>query len=172
MNNRVLAAVSIAVAFLVALSACSSEGVRSSSSSDSLATGSAAAASSVSSAADSSVSTAGAEGVVTLALDYNAGTGFEWTCTIEPEGIVEQIGKKTEDLAEGEDIVGGGLRDLYTFRAQKPGAVVITFDLVRSWEDAEPAETQKFAFTVDENLGMTLNPYKSDFVNEPEWGGN
>ena len=173
MNNRVLGAALVAAALVVALAGCSSEGARSSASPDSSAAGSAAVAASVSTAtAPSPVSTAGAEGVVTLALDYNAGTGYEWACTVEPEGVVTQVDKSTENLAEGESVTGGGLRDLYTFRAQKPGEAVITFNLVRSWEDADPAETQKFAFTVGEDLGMTLNPYKSDFVNEPEWGSN
>lgn len=172
MNNRVLGAVLIAVALMATLAACSPENAQSSSSSGTAQAGSASISASSPAAADSPVSTAGAEGVVTVALDYNAGTGYEWVCTVEPEGIVEQVDKKTEDLAEGESISGGGLRDLYTFRAKKSGAVVITCDLVRSWEDGDPAETQKFAFTVDANLGLTLNPYKSDFVNEPEFSDN
>ena len=46
---------------------------------------------------------------------------------------------------------------------------MITFGLARSWEDAEPAETQVYAFTVTDDLEMVLNPYKSQFDNEPEW---
>lgn len=103
-------------------------------------------------------------------LDYNAGTGYEWTYAADPEGMVELVGQKTEDLAD-EDITGGPLKDHFTFRALQPGEVSITFELVRGWEsDEEPAETQVYAFTVTDDLQMILNPYKSDFTNEPKVG--
>ena len=29
-----------------------------------------------------------AEGAMEVALDYNAGTGYEWECTLDPEGVL------------------------------------------------------------------------------------
>lgn len=155
-------AIVAALAALVALSACSSGGGSSSSSSS---------ASPSSASSSSSVTKTDSEDVVTIGLDYNAGTGYEWICTVEPEDAVTDLGRTTEDLAADKTIAGGPLRDNFTFRAAKPGEVTITFNLIRSWE-GDPADTQVYAFTISDDLKMTLNPYKSNFENEPVWGSN
>ena len=151
------------LAALFALAGCSSQAAESSSSSSGSSSGS-------SSVSSSSTSAAAQGDVVTIGLDYAAGTGFEWTCSEEPEGIVEIIGQVTESKSSEENISGGPLQERFTFRAVKPGEVVLTFTLARSWETGDPAETQTYAFTVSDDLKMVVNPYKSDFANEPEWG--
>ena len=108
---------------------------------------------------------------MTIGLDNNAGTGYQWQCKMEPEGIVSLVDQGTKDLSESKQMTGGPLRESFTFRAAKPGEVVITFDLKRNGEDGA-AKTQVYAFTVSNDLKMVLNPYKSDFDNEPEWGSN
>lgn len=153
--------VAVAAVMLVALAACSSQQSSTESSSSS-------ASSSSASASSSSTAVAGNGDVVSIGLEYNAGTGYEWKCTADPEGVVTLLGQATENLAEGENISGGPLCERFTFQAAKPGEVVLTFDLVRSWE-GEPAETQVYAFTVSDDLKMSLNPYKSKCDSEPEW---
>lgn len=129
------------------------------------------ASSSVNSSSSASSSSAAVQAdVVTIGLDYSAGTGFEWTCSDDPAGIVETVGQTTESKSSEKNISGGPLQERFTFRAVKPGEVVLTFKLARSWESGDPAETQTYAFTVSDDLKMVLNPYKSDFTNEPEWG--
>ena len=104
-----------------------------------------------------------------ISLDYSAGTGYEWQCTADPEGVLVQTDKTTESRAEG-NVDGGPLRDTFTFHAQSPGEVVLTFNLVRPWEtDEPPAETQVYAFTVTKYSEIILNPEKSDYVLDPEW---
>ena len=112
--------------------------------------------------------TPGAADVVTIALDYSAGTGYEWKCKMEPEGVVSIVSQETKNLAKDPAMTGGPLSEVFTVRAEKPGEVTLTFDLVRSWE-GEPAETQVYSFTVSNDLKMVLNPYKSNFSNEPTW---
>jgi predicted secreted protein len=158
----------LAVAAALALVACSSSA---SSSASSASTASSASSGATSSVSASSTAT-GSEDVVNIALDYSAGTGYEWQCAVEPDGVVKEVGKETEDLAKGQNTAGGSLRDIYTFRAVAPGEVVITFKLERPWEEGEAAEEQVYAFTVSSDLKMVLNPYKSDFENEPTWGSN
>lgn len=158
------AVVVAAMLAVFALAACSGSSQGSSASSSG--------SGSSSSSSSSSVETAGGEDVVTISLDYNAGTGHEWTCSADPEGIVSEVGHDTEDKAADKNITGGPLQERFTFRAMKQGEVVLTFKLARSWETGDPAETQVYAFTVSNDLKMTLNPYKSDFMNEPEWGSN
>ncbi|MBQ9000387.1 MAG: protease inhibitor I42 family protein [Eggerthellaceae bacterium] len=162
---KVLVTVAV-VACVVALAGCASQGAPSSTSSS---TG---ASSSSSSAASSSSAVAPQTGsTAEITLDYNAGTGYEWAYSADPEGVVELAGQNTESLSQDKTVSGGSLQEHFTFRAVKPGEVVLTFNLARSWESgAKPAETQIYAFTVTDNLQMILNPYKSDFANEPVIG--
>ena len=88
---------------------------------------------------------------------------------MEPEGVLEQTDKTTEDRSEP-GMTGGTLRDTFTLRAQSPGEVVVTFNLVREWEkDQPPAETQVYAFTVTKYREINLDREKSDFKLDPEW---
>ena len=172
MVSRFRFAVLVAAAFALAcsLAACAGSPASSAASSSSSAASSAASSAESSSAAASSSSNAApdAKSQVTIGLDYNAGTGYEWTYAADPEGVVELTDQVTEDLSQQKDIAGGPLRENFTFKALKPGEVVLTFTLARSWEQGAPAETQTYAFTVSDDLKFVLNPYKSDFVNEPE----
>jgi predicted secreted protein len=163
---RVSLAALVAVVFAASLVACSQQ-----SASSSAAPGSSSASASVSassSGASASSATSGTADVVKIGLDYNAGTGYEWKCTMNPEGVASIVSQETEDRANDKTMTGGPLNEVFTVRAEKPGEVMLTFDLVRNWE-GEPAETQVYAFTVSNDLKMTLNPYKSNFANEPTW---
>ena len=126
------------------------------------------------SSSSSDVVTLDAEGVISVYLDYNAGTGYEWQCKLSGDtdalGIVNEWDK---NLAEDENISGGPLQHCVTMRAAKPGNVVLTCELVRPWEkDVEPAETQVFSFTVDSDLQIHFNADESTYENEPEQGSN
>jgi len=159
----------LAAMAVLLLAGCGSQQPASASASS--AASSSAAGQASSSAASPSTAAAGSEDVVTISLDYNAGTGYEWNYTMEPEGVLAEVSHETEDQSSHATAAGGPLSDKFTFRAAKPGEVVLTFNLARSWE-GEPAETQVYAFTVSSDMKMVLNPYKSNFVNEPAWGSN
>ena len=126
------------------------------------------------SSSSGSLVTLDAEGVVMVPLDYNAGTGYEWQCTLSgDEGALFIASEDDEDLAKDQDIDGGPLRHWVTMRAAKPGNAVLTCELVRPWEkDTKPAETQVYSFTVDSNLQIQFNAADSTYQNEPEWGSN
>ena len=126
------------------------------------------------SSSSGSLVTLDAEGVVMVPLDYNAGTGYEWQCTLSgDEGALFIASEDDEDLAKDQNIDGGPLRHWVTMRAAKPGNAVLTCELVRPWEkDTEPAETQAYSFTVDSNLQIQFNAADSTYQNEPEWGSN
>ena len=170
--KSILALAMVAIAAL-ALAACASTSSSSASSasgsSGSSSASSSAASSDTASQSSSDVDVLDASDTVYISLDYSAGTGYQWECTADQEGVLEQVDKTTENRAE-EGVVGGTLRDTFTFRAQSPGEVVLTFNLVRPWEkDAQPAETQVYAFTVTKFSEVNLDRDKSDFKLEPEW---
>jgi predicted secreted protein len=107
--------------------------------------------------------------VISVALDYSAGTGYEWQCTLSGDEDALTVVKETdEDLAKDENIDGGPLQHQVTMKAAHPGTTVLTCELVRPWEkDVEPAETQVYNFTVDDNLQITFNAGKSTYTNDP-----
>ena len=163
MSNRSKILFGVLIAGVLVLAGCSSQ-ASSSTQGSSQSSGSP-------SSSSSGLVNVDAEDIVSILLDYNAGTGYEWTYTAEPANVVSFEGKATEDLAKGQALAGGALRDTFTFRAAQAGEVVLTFELKRSWND-DVAETAVYAFTVDNDLKMVLNPYKSNFQNEPVWGSN
>ena len=177
-TKSILALAVVAIAAL-ALAACTSasSSAASSASGSSASSGStepssasgSAASSDAPSQSSSDVDVLDASDTVFISLDYNAGTGYQWTYTADPEGVLVETDKTTESRAE-EGVAGGPLRDTYTFRAQSPGDVVLTFNLVRPWEtDEQPAETQVYAFTVTKYSEVNLDRDKSDFKLEPDW---
>ena len=167
---KVLVAVVASIVCALALAGCGSGGQTSSSASSSTAASSSVSASAGSSASSSSAAPATGS-TATIDLEYNAGTGYEWTYSADPDGIVSLVSQDTESLSQDKNVSGGPLQEHFTFSAAKPGEVVLTFDLVRPWETgADPAETQIYAFTVTDDLQMILNPYKSDFNLEPTIG--
>ena len=114
-----------------------------------------------------------AEGVMFVQLKYSAGTGFEWECSVAPEGVLSIVSQETVDASNtDEPITGGPLCDYVTVRAIAPGHAVLTCQLCRPWENGEPAEEQTFDFTVDDKLQITFNPEASDYLIEPEVGSN
>lgn len=102
-----------------------------------------------------------------LYLDYSAGTGYEWECSADPDSVLTVSEPQTEDMAKGEPIDGGPLRDSVVVSSKNPGKATVTCKLVRSWEDSPAAETQTFVFEVDEDLQMKFIRQESNFVNEP-----
>ncbi|MBQ9001098.1 MAG: protease inhibitor I42 family protein [Eggerthellaceae bacterium] len=126
-----------------------------------------------SSAESSNVQIAGGEGIVSVALDYSAGTGFEWDCVVsDDDPVLSIVDEGDQGLSDDETTTGGPLRHWVTLRAVAPGHDVLVCQLVRPWEDGEPAEVQTFDFTVDSNLQITFNAEASSYRNEPEWGSN
>ena len=102
-----------------------------------------------------------------LYLDYSAGTGYEWKCSADPDSVLAVDEPQTEDMAKGELIDGGPLRDSVVVSSKNSGKATVTCELVRSWEDGPAAETQTFVFEVDEDLQMKFIRQESNYVNEP-----
>ena len=123
------------------------------------------------------IETVDAEGVAIIGLDYAAGTGYEWHCTLPDDNpqvlVIADEGDK--DLADDSDepIDGGPMRHSVVLRAANPGTAELVCELVRPWEENEdPAEVQVYSFTVDNDLQITFNAKDSVYENEPEWGSD
>ena len=109
------------------------------------------------------------EGVMMVPLDYSAGTGFGWQCELSGDKDALFIADEyDEDLAKDEHIDGGPLRHWVTLRASAPGSATLTCNLVRPWEDGEPAETQVYVFDVNADLQILFEAEHSTYTHEPE----
>lgn len=110
--------------------------------------------------------------LVEIALDYSSGTGFEWTCTVDDESVLGLGDSWTDSASDTDEPVSGGpIRDHFLLWSVGPGTATVTCELVRPWEDSEPAETVTYVFSVDENQQITYLPDESDIgsQNPPEF---
>lgn len=68
--------------------------------------------------------------LVTVRLQANPTTGFEWQARFDPEAVA-LVDRKFDPGAGG---IGGGGEDVLTFRPLRTGRATITLDLRRPWE--------------------------------------
>lgn len=81
-------------------------------------------------------------------LDANRTTGYAWTWTEGPAGVVAHVGAPLYETAP-DGAAGAGGTEVFTFRAAAPGTTTLRFAYARSWErDAEPARVATYSVTV------------------------
>jgi predicted secreted protein len=80
----------------------------------------------------------------TITLESNKTTGFGWDiATPIDENVVKFIG--CEYIAADTGVVGSGGREMWSFRALRPGKANISFKYIRPWEkDVPPAKNLTF----------------------------
>ncbi|MCX8124728.1 MAG: protease inhibitor I42 family protein [Spirochaetes bacterium] len=90
------------------------------------------------------------EGCVTIEIDSQLSTGYRWRFSIkENPGILVNSDYKVH-TAEGH-IVGAPDKEIFTFRAVKPGNATITFDYIRPFEkNPKPLKSKEFIITIVE----------------------
>jgi predicted secreted protein len=83
-------------------------------------------------AADSQSSTR-----VVIELAGNPSTGYSWTYTLEPEGIVKEVFAEYRSDAS-QHRVGSGGTFVFSFEGIAPGQSTLTFRYARPWESVVP----------------------------------
>ncbi|MBQ9989201.1 MAG: protease inhibitor I42 family protein [Clostridia bacterium] len=91
----------------------------------------------------------------TAALEANITTGYEWTCTTEPSGIVTLVKSEYVPHEAEPGLVGGGGTQLFEFQGVQPGEAVVQCVYQRAWETA-PIRTETIVLVVDEALNITV----------------
>jgi inhibitor of cysteine peptidase len=81
-----------------------------------------------------------------IVLDSNPGTGYHWELDEEPDGTIVQF-VSNEYVADEPVMPGSGGRDVWIFKAVKPGEVHITLSYYPPSNDAVGPQ-QKVTFTV------------------------
>jgi len=92
-----------------------------------------------------------AGGSLTVTLESNATTGFQWElASISDQTVMEKVANTYEapEAKEGETpMVGAGGQEVWTFKALTKGESTISMEYSRPWEKGEKA-AQTFSLTV------------------------
>ena len=92
----------------------------------------------------------------TVELAGNPTTGYEWTYTISPDGVIKVVTDDyiQDDNAKDYDGVGGTY--VFTFESVAEGEAEIVFEYARSWETGPPANRAVYQAIVDKDLNLQL----------------
>lgn len=89
---------------------------------------------------------------ILITLDSNITTGYEWQVTQPRSGGILQIA--SSDYLHGEtDRLGAAGKEVWVFKALKPGRTVLSFSYVRPWEkDIAPASKKIFVVVINDKV--------------------
>jgi predicted secreted protein len=90
-------------------------------------------------------------GELKVVLDANITTGFQWQSPTNPTPAMAAIGTPIYvGTAADSQKVGQGGTNIFRFRADNPGHVVLQFDYRRPWETSvAPAKTVRYDVVVE-----------------------
>lgn len=93
-----------------------------------------------------------------IELDGNRTTGYSWTYTMEPDGIVQEVSQEYRTASGNASRAGAGGIFVFTFEGIMPGSVELCFSYLRPWESGvDPAKTKYYKLTVDEAGKIALS---------------
>jgi inhibitor of cysteine peptidase len=89
---------------------------------------------------------------ITIELEGSPATGYSWTYTMEPAGIVRELSAeyRRDGSADTGGRAGRGGVFVFVFESVKPGSADLRFSYARPWESGvEPAERADYRLTVN-----------------------
>ena len=93
-----------------------------------------------------------AGGSLTVTLESNQTTGFQWELTtISDQAVLEKVDQKyvaPEATQNGAPVVGAPGEEVWTFKALQKGKSTISMGYSRPWESVPPAKTFTLTVTV------------------------
>ncbi|MCL2806709.1 MAG: protease inhibitor I42 family protein [Coriobacteriia bacterium] len=89
-------------------------------------------------------------------LNGNPTTGYNWSHSITPEGIVELESVDYKQDRASSQMTGVGGTFTFTFVALNQGNAEIIFAYEREWEDQPPVNTAVYRATVDADNNLKL----------------
>jgi predicted secreted protein len=82
-----------------------------------------------------------------IVFKSNAMGGYEWTVTIENEGII-QVEKKIGEVDEKVMPLGSSAPEIFTILALKGGTALLHFKQQRPWENEPPRKEQVYVIEI------------------------
>ena len=96
----------------------------------------------------------------TIELEGNPTTGYTWTYTMTPGGIVKEVSSTyEEDNSAGEDMAGVGGKFIFVFEGENAGNTTLNFEYKREWEEEAPIETATYELSVDNGGNVEIIGY-------------
>lgn len=96
---------------------------------------------------------------LTLSLESNHTTGYSWEIHGLDRSALQvkrtYIADKAPVSEEGEPMVGTGGRDVFTFKAWKPGTTTLTLSYEQPWKGGEKGEAYDLTITAGEDRTIT-----------------
>ena len=93
-----------------------------------------------------------ADGSLTVTLESNRTTGFQWELTsISDQAVLEKVDQKyvaPEATQNGAPLVGAPGEEVWTFKALQKGESTISMGYSRPWESVPPVKTFTLTVTV------------------------
>ncbi|MDR0409441.1 MAG: protease inhibitor I42 family protein [Spirochaetaceae bacterium] len=84
-----------------------------------------------------------------IELDGNRTTGYSWTYTMEPDGVVREVSSEYRNSGTRNSAGAGGVF-VFVFESVNPGSATLRFSYARPWESGvEPAKNMSYTLTVD-----------------------
>ena len=85
-----------------------------------------------------------------VALESNAGTGYEWQCQLPNDPFI-LVDEPPEIAPVDTGVVGGRVRTIFVVHGKSVGTVKVSFVLVRPWEkNTAPAKALTLTLTVND----------------------
>ena len=96
--------------------------------------------------ASSTAAATSAAKTTTVQLPANSTTGYQWTYSMDKQGVLTEA--SSDYITPETSAVGVGGTQEYVFQASGDGTVTISFTYVRSWENTDTDSTATYVFTV------------------------
>ncbi len=94
---------------------------------------------------------------VTIILEENPSTGYEWQYTAYGDGFLNEVSSHYEQDRHVPGVVGAGGKRTWVFECAVPGNVVLEYIYVRAWEEgAMPERVVMYAIRISEDLSAVI----------------
>ena len=90
---------------------------------------------------------------IVIQLKGNTTTGYSWTYSMEPEGVVKEL--SYEYRQDAPNMIGSGGTSVFTFEGIQSGQTTLTFRYARPWESSPP-QTLTYIVTVDKKQRIQI----------------
>ncbi|MDR2035357.1 MAG: protease inhibitor I42 family protein [Coriobacteriales bacterium] len=92
----------------------------------------------------------------TVKLSGNPTTGYNWTYTLDNEGVVKELSNKYVEDPNPNNFDGVGGMYIFEFESVAKGETTISFFYARGWEEKPTVADAVYKAVVDEDLNLTL----------------
>ena len=94
--------------------------------------------------------------LLTFSFYSNPTTGYGWTVTEDPEGILTQLSDEYIPDEVDPEIVGSGGIHTWTYEGNAPGEVTLNFVYARSFEEDSTIEDLTYTIIVNDDYSLEI----------------